>query len=400
MNASPIEARDRIASLDIIRGFALFGVFLANMPLFQWPVFTANLYLLTYDLSIVDQWIRILFDVFIEAKFFSIFSFLFGLGFYIFMSRAEAKGLRVYRLFSRRLFILALFGFSHLVFFWYGDILLIYACAGFVLMLFYARKTKAILIWLIVFAIALVGLLGINFLIPTETLEELIIAQQIGGEEKIAETIEVYHHASYVDWLKYRFTHEVIPALQDVPYGMLPALFMFLIGLYAGKQGYFRDVGKHLSFIKRVCWTTGVLGIPFGIVIILLHAGIIDYGLSNIILLPLLTTVNGPLVALFYISALMLLLQNKRWQKWLRPLGFSGRMALTNYLTQTLLAVTIFTGLNYFGTMNLRLGVLLCVIIYAGQIVWSYYWLKHYRFGPFEWVWRSLTYGKRQPLKK
>lgn len=110
MNASPIEARDRIASLDVIRGFALFGIFLVNMPLFQWPVFTGNLYLLHYELSTIDRWIRMLFDVFIETKFFSIFSLLFGLGFYLFMSRAEEKGQRVYRLFSRRLFILALFG--------------------------------------------------------------------------------------------------------------------------------------------------------------------------------------------------------------------------------------------------------------------------------------------------
>lgn len=400
MNASPIEARDRIASLDVIRGFALFGIFLANMPLFQWPVFTATQHLLTYDLTAIDQWIRMLLDVFIETKFFSIFSFLFGLGFYLFMSRAEEKGQRVYRLFSRRLFILALFGLIHLIFFWYGDILLIYACAGFVLILFYKIKPKTILIWIFSLMFVLVGLLMVNFLLPADVLEELIVEEQSGGVEKIEETIDVYHHASYVEWLKYRFTREVIPALKDVPYGMLPALFMFLIGLYAGKRGYFREVSKHRPFIKRVCWTTGLLGIPFSVLIMMLHQGVIDFGLANIIVTSLLTTISGPVIGLFYVSVLVLLLEKARWQRRLRPLGFAGRMALTNYITQTLIAVTIFTGLNYFGTMNLRLGIVLCVIVYVVQIILSYYWLKHYRFGPLEWLWRSLTYGKRQPLRK
>lgn len=89
MTSSPIPSQERIDSLDIIRGFALFGIFLVNIPLFQYPKLIADTYMFSYEFSSIDQWIRMFFDVFIEAKFFTIFSFLFGLGFYIFMSRAE-----------------------------------------------------------------------------------------------------------------------------------------------------------------------------------------------------------------------------------------------------------------------------------------------------------------------
>src|SRR5690606_27491446 len=112
-----------------------------------------------------------------------------------------------------------------------------------------------------------------------------------------------------------------------------------------------------------------------------------------------LTSISGPILSLFYISGIVLLLRKDRWLKMMRPLGFAGRMALTNYLAQTLISVGIFTGLGFFGTLNLGLGVILCLIIYPVQIMWSSYWLKHYRFGPCEWLWRSLTYGKFQPMK-
>ncbi len=399
LRSSPIEVRDRIASLDIIRGFALFGVFLANMPLFQWPVLKADLYLYSYEYSTMDNWIRMLFDMFIETKFFSIFSFLFGLGFYIFMSRAEEKGLRVYRLFSRRLIILALIGLIHLVFFWYGDILLKYALAGFVLIFFYKRKPKTILIWIMTMMIALIGLIAINFITPAESVEQLIVEQQAAGSGKIEEMIEVYKRADYTQWLAYRLTHEIIPVLKDIPYAIITAFFMFLIGLYAGKRGILQYVSKHLRFIKRSAWITGSIGLPLSIAIMMLYIGVLDYGMLTSIYIQLLTTVSGPFLSLFYISGIVLLLRSDRWIRWLRPLGFAGRMALTNYLTQTLISVGIFTGLGLFGTLNLALGVILCFLIYPLQIAWSSYWLKRYRFGPIEWVWRSLTYGKFQPMK-
>ncbi|WP_368654170.1 DUF418 domain-containing protein [Ornithinibacillus sp. 4-3] len=157
--SSPISTKERIESLDIIRGIALFGILLVNMPLFQSPQLIADLYMMSPELSSSDQFLRMLLDVFVETKFFTIFSFLFGVGFYIFMERAVNKTDHFYRLYSRRLIVLAIFGFLHLCLLWYGDILLGYALAGFFLIFFYKRKQKTILLWLMSFSIALIGLL-------------------------------------------------------------------------------------------------------------------------------------------------------------------------------------------------------------------------------------------------
>lgn len=399
MNASPINARERIVSLDIIRGFALFGIFLANIPHFQWPVIQAQLYALPIEYAAADRWIRMLFDMFIETKFFSIFSFLFGLGFYLFMQRAEEKGFRVYRLFTRRLIVLALFGLLHLVFLWYGDILLTYACAGFLLMLFYKCKPKTIVIWMVAMMSFIMLIMAINFLVLPETLELLIIELQAEGADKIEAAIDTYQHATYWTWLSYRFANEVIPILKDLPSSMLVAFFMFLVGLYAGKRGYFSAVEQHLPFIKRVCWITAVIGLPMTITVMLLHIGVLDDGASLDFKIQMITLLSGPLIAMFYISAILLLLRQQRWHRWLRPFGSAGRMALTNYIMQTCVGVGIFTGLGYFGVLNLRAGILLCFIVFLLQIVFSHYWLQRYRFGPLEWVWRTLTYGNVQPLK-
>ncbi|MEZ2661639.1 DUF418 domain-containing protein, partial [Aneurinibacillus aneurinilyticus] len=147
MKITPISKGERMITLDIIRGFALLGIFLVNMPTFHSPDFIRQLYDLPQNLSSVDKVVNLFFSLFIQTKFYTIFSFLFGLGFYVFMNRVEQKGLKVYRLFSRRLLILFLFGFLHLIFLWYGDVLHAYAIVGFALSLFYKRSNKVILGW-------------------------------------------------------------------------------------------------------------------------------------------------------------------------------------------------------------------------------------------------------------
>ena len=122
MNIHPTTPNERLESLDIVRGFALFGIFLVNMPAFQWPDLLAQLYLLPESLSALDEWIRLFFDLLIQGKFYTIFAFLFGVGFYLFMNKASNQGDGGWRLYLRRIGVLALFGFIHLVFFWYGDI--------------------------------------------------------------------------------------------------------------------------------------------------------------------------------------------------------------------------------------------------------------------------------------
>ena len=400
LKSSPLPSNERIASLDIIRGFALFGILLANMPHFQSPQLIADLYMYSQQLTGSDKWIRIFMDVFIETKFFSIFSFLFGLGFYIFMKRAEEKGHRLYYLYTRRLIVLALFGILHLVFLWYGDILLNYALAGFLLIFFYKRKPKTILVLIITFTFLLISLLSINLFLPAEVVEQEINQLQMEGSGKMEEAVNYYNNSSYSEWVSYRFTNEVIPILKNMPFAVITALYMFLLGLYVGKRRIISDFTSHKQLGKRVWWISLLISIPLSVFIVLLHLGIFDFNVLNELMIQVLVMMSGLSLSLFYISTILFLLQKEMWKKILHPLSYVGKMALTNYIIQSLIGVGIFTGLGIYGELNLGLGIIISLILFPAQIIFSYLWLKKYRFGPLEWVWRSATYGELQPMKK
>jgi len=399
LESSPVPTSERIASLDIIRGFALFGILFVNMPLFQGPRLIEEQYAITPELGTVDQFLRMLLDVFIETKFFAIFSLLFGVGFYIFMKRAEEKGRNFKLLYSRRLIVLALFGFLHLVFFWYGDILLRYALSGFLLFFFYKRKEKTILLWLASFVVILIGLLSFSFFGSTDSLEQQISILSTEGAPKVEEAIYIYNYGAYYEWLSYRFTNEVIPVLKNIPFAIITSLFYFLIGLYAAQKGIFINFPLHKKFIKRVWLYSLLISIPFSVGIIVIHMGVLDFGILNDQLIESFVLINGLGLSLFYITTILLILGKGKWNKLLHPLGYVGRMALTNYIVQTLICVGIFTGFGIFGGINLRLGIVISFIIFLFQILYSLLWLKYFRFGPLEWIWRSLTYGRFQHIK-
>lgn len=396
MKSAPVSQHERIAAIDVIRGFALIGIFLVNMPTFHSPAFIEG----NPNYSGVDYWLQILLQMFVQTKFYTIFSFLFGLGFYIFMSRAEAKGLKVNRLFSRRLFILLLLGAVHLVFLWYGDILHTYALAGFILLLFYKRKPKTLLIW----AFSLVGvfylLYSTPYTIPAPMYEEIM--QQAGQETagKLNEYVGMYESGSYLEWIGYRMGAEILPILSQEIFIIMDVLAMFLFGLYAGKIGIFQSFTVHQKKIRGVWLTAMILSIPLAAMVAALKMNIVDHGVYQQISVHLFTGLSGVTLCFFYITSIILLMQKETWRRLLRPLGFMGQMALTNYLMQTVISVFIFLGLNFYGKVSLIEGTLLAIVILICQMVISQIWMKHFRFGPMEWLWRTWTYGYRQPMKR
>lgn len=393
MNLTPTKVHERIETLDIIRGLALFGIFLVNMSAFQWPEIVADFHMLSAELNKVDQWIRLLFDILIQAKFYTIFSFLFGLGCYIFMKRAEEKGLNHHMLFSKRLTVLVLFGFLHLTLLWYGDILFTYAVAGFFLMFFYNRKTKTIVVWMFILFVLVCALFSLNFLVPYESVEQVVAELQNEGEEKVKEAINVYQNAEYGESLSYRWTNEVIPVLESVPYQIPSVLLMFLMGLYAGKKGIFHDFSAHHPFVKRVSIFSLFVSLPFSVGIVCLHAGWWNYGVMTDYAIQSILNISGIFLSLFYISVILFLLEKERWKKILSPFSYAGRMALTNYIIQTLIGVGIYNGMGLYGKVNLLMGTIICFIVFPLQMVFSNFWLKKFKFGPLEWIWRKLTYS-------
>ncbi|WP_242217492.1 DUF418 domain-containing protein [Bacillus cereus group sp. BfR-BA-01380] len=379
-----ISQNERIHSIDIIRGIAIFGIFLVN-----WPVLAG---VDSRDLTTVyegfDRYIRLFYDLFVQTKFYTIFSFLFGLSFYIFMERAEQKAHHPKLLFIRRLLILFLFGFLHYVLLWDGDILHDYAISGFVLLLFYKKQPKTLLIWsLILLSIWQLFVLLINvvmLIIPHETLNAFS-----------APVVPL------LDWsleVQNRFTAFYSEAISSSLIMLPETVGLFLLGLYAGKKEMFRRVNEIDAKLKKWQIITFLSTLPiWGIIITYFTINNLYVSFSMIAFI----TLSGKTLFIFYIFTLMRLLQHTKWQNIFRPFQYVGRMALTNYISQTIVTLFVF-GLLF--KMNIMFplwgGILFCISFYIIQIFISRWWLSRYQYGPLEYIWRLGTYGKSMPLKK
>ncbi|WLR42088.1 DUF418 domain-containing protein [Bacillus carboniphilus] len=391
MDSQSVLGKERIISLDVIRGFALLGILLVNMPSHS----GSDLFFL----SGMDKQVLLFFHLFIQTKFYTIFSFLFGLGFYIFMTRAEKKELAVNRLFSRRLFFLLLFGILHFALFWEGDILTTYALVGFILILFYKRKPRTILIWAISLMTFYLLLLLLGSLSGTSIYEidEGMVNYSIEeGEEKVA----AYTSLSYLDLVKWRWADSAVEYFSNNLFIVFDILAVFLIGLLCGKLKVFNRVKELKNRFRRLQISSLLLSVPTSIIIYKMFALTEDVTYIFSLWQLLFITLSGITLATFYITTITLALEKAFWSKMLNPLRYVGQMALTNYLAQTVITFIIFYGFGLFGQITLSQGVIFSIILYILQIAFSYIWLKNYQFGPMEWLWRWLTYGKKPAMKK
>jgi uncharacterized protein len=405
----PVAPAERLAALDTLRGFALFGVLLVNMALFSRP-----LYVFMMDTpwwtSPADRAAELLVRTFAEGKFYTLFSFLFGLGMSIQMQRVEARGGRFGRLYVRRLLVLLGIGLCHALLLWYGDILTLYAVLGFVLLLFRRRSGKAILIWaLAIYCLPLIALSGLTAITELGRLSpegavamhESFVRLERETVLSVQHSLQVYGSGSLGQIFRHRLENH-----RDMLWGtlfMLPVvLAMFLLGLYAGRRRLLHDPEPHLRWFRRLA----IFGLPFGL---LCNAGLAASFKWASRVEPSWVSLAGwvlyfigtPPLSFGYAAVIVLLVQRETWRRRLSPLAAVGRMALTNYLLQTLICTTLFYsyGLAWFGKVGPALGVLLTAAIYLAQIPFSVWWLRHFQFGPLEWVWRSLTYLRWQPMR-
>lgn len=342
MNPS-ITLKERIISLDIIRGLALFGILFINVKAFQ--VITDNVQLPDYNglNGMIESFIQI----FVEKKFFSIFSFLFGVGFYIFASRAESRGDKPRWRFARRLLALLLIGIIHILFFW-GSILAAYAVIGFLLIPFYRAKVSTISKWL-------------GGIITVFILSQLlkILAPDIGVFSNViaflgSDTITIF--------------------------------IMFLSGFLAAKANWIQKIGDLSTQTRWLQIITFPLFIGFSIWIWFASQGN-DQHLHEIIALGTIPTTY------LYLSSLFVILEHKRIAKLLQPVARVGQMAFTNYLAQSFIGLAIISlmGLEVVSPIN---SVIISIIIFTIQIIYSVIWFKFFKMGPFEKVWRFMTYGR------
>ncbi len=406
----PVVLSERIQTIDILRGFALFGILLVNMHLFSHPV---QELLIGYGEvgPLLDRVAALGIQVLAESKFYPIFSFLFGLGIALQIQRAEERGTPTHPLFVRRLSFLLLIGLAHAVFVWVGDILVLYAVLGTILLLFYRKRSpQALLVWAGVFlAMAVLlpaGLSGLAMLAkltPAGAAEvsASFAASDAGLRAEAAQAAVIYSAGSFAEITAQRLSD--LRLMYSVAIFLaFNAFAMFLFGLYAGRRGVFRDIPAHTPLLKKIFWWGCALGLSSSFAHAMVSHGP-EFALPT--WLDILTdsarTLGAPVLALGYIAGLTLLLQQAAWRARLWPLAAVGRMALTNYLMQSLIATSLFYGYGFghFGQIGPGLGILITVAIYGLQIPLSVWWLRHFQYGPVEWLWRTLTYLRPQPFR-
>jgi len=396
----PVDLSERILFIDILRGMALFGILAANMRAFFAPLDAyGNIGVLFH--SRADILAQAFIDAFIQGKFISIFSFLFGMGFAIQLSRAEARGARFMGFYPRRLLALALFGIIHGLLIWAGDILLTYAVSGAILLFFRKRQQKTLLWWAgSLFAVPIV--VSTTFLILYfSRFRRPWMEPKPPDVQKYYAIINIYAHGTVrqilaQNWVEWK---------QALPFTLFAiyAAGLFLLGMWVWRAGIVQRLEEYKPILKRVCLWCISVGLIVNIFVAIVKAVVPPGRVSlwawfaGVLWLP-----GSHILSAGYVSGLALLFLKADWRRILLPFAAVGRMALTDYLMQSVLCTLFFyhytTGL--YGRIGPALGLLPTVILYAAQVAFSNWWLKRYRFGPMEWLWRGMTYGELPPISK
>jgi len=413
-DARPLDASERVVLIDVIRGFALGGVCLSNAYVwFTGRIFMPRERMREMAARSVDAVADFVYGGLISAKFITIFSFLFGLGFAVQLMRAEGRGGSIVPLYARRLAVMLLFGVVHILALWYGDILHAYAILGFALLLFRNTSERKALLWGFALSVLVVPLL---------TLAETHLPRLWRSPEEMKATMDAakahadaLSAAAFADLSSdsYAAVLRNNPRLYYFFFLQRPGSFIwqvdifgkFLLGFYAGRIGLFHDVAKHRTLLRRMLgWGlfVGVLG--NGVMLLmryLFRSGRLppESAIAAWVLPPVGSMGTLGLSA-FYVASVALLFQRERLRRALSVLAPLGRMALTNYLMQSVFGVLIFYGVGFglIGKVRPILGLAIPAGVVLIELVWSHFWLAHFRFGPVEWLWRSLTYGKAQPM--
>ena len=395
--SSPVSSGERIPVLDVLRGFALLGIAIINMSGFKTPDHAVAVeQLFPGFLNHAASW---LIDVFGDGKFNSIFSFLFGVGLTIQLERAEARHAPFVELYLRRLAVLMALGLVHCFLIWNGDVLHIYAILGLALLLLRRIPDRFVLALIMVLLLTPMAWSGYRYF--NQTPPDLTRTQR---EEKARQELKIYGHGTYAEMTRNRAEGFREAYTQGWGYLFMAQMGVtLLIGFSAGRHRIFRDLPAHLPLIRRVFFWGLASGLGCALFFATARA-LRDPNQERTTLLALSGTIayqlNRPLLSLVYIAGIVLLSQRVGWQSRFEPLAAVGRMPLTNYLMQSVIATTIFYsyGLGYFGQVGPAIGLLISLAIYAVQVIYSGWWMARFQFGPLEWLWRAVTYGYFPPL--
>ena len=389
----------RIEVIDVLRGFTLLGIafvhfteqYYAGMPPEKHADFTNH--------GLADQIVAVFIGVLISGKFFMIFSFLFGLSFFLQLNKSDGSSGFTLR-FTWRLLVLFLIGFVHHLHY-RGDILTIYAVLGLGLLICHKVPDKILLVLalLLVFNLPSIVTRTIGALDPSSTGPSFFNPDQ----KQLEFYYDTVKSGSYLDILKANFYEFKGKFVFQIESGRLYiTLGLFLLGLYAGRKNVFEDVAFFKRLIRYALWT--LLGCVLFTVALFGGTKLAGVELTQQVQFLVSASVfdifNAALASI-YVGLIISLFQRDRWKKRLMTFYAVGRMGLTTYLMQALIGIFIFfsIGLDLLGEIGTTFCLVIGIVVFILQIIFCNYWLKRFQYGPVEWLWRSMTYLKIQPMK-
>jgi len=403
---APISVSERIGSLDFIRGIAVMGILVANIVAFGQP-FQAYMYPEAFltDHGPVSDWLLVAQFVLIDGKMRALFTILFGAGLYLFMERTWARGGTRWRQ-MWRLFVLMLFGMVHFYLIWAGDILFYYAVIGF-LVVPCLRWRPNVQLWVgitgyLVGSFIYAAMLSFPFLIADTSFGEAegMAESRVEMAKSKAEALEdgtvqtaFVQSGDYAGLVAHRMSEQWHEPLSNALLFALETLPLMFLGVALYRMGFFSG-----SFDSRKLRRWGWIGVLAGaslslaIILFIKAEGYTYVGWSP---LPRLMMALG--------IAALLVVYSSHWTGWLaQRVSAAGRAAFSNYLGTSIVMLFVFHGwaLGLFGELNRPLLYVVAGLTCALMLVWSKPWLDRYRYGPLEWLWRCLTYGKLFPLKR
>jgi uncharacterized protein len=396
-------AGERIEVVDVLRAYSLFGIiithsvtgFLAGQP----PSEDFMLF------SPADRLVSTLENLLTFGKFFTIFSFLFGLSFAIQLRNATQKGVGFSGRFTWRLVVLALIALVHSAFFT-GDILIVYAILGLLLIPFRKVKTRTLVIIASVLVLNIPGLLLTILLLNAQPSPEQVArnaALQAQFAQAFQHVFELKQSGSFAELAHSNLTIGLLSkAGFMVLSGRLWITFgLFLLGMCAGRLEIFRDTEANRRFFRRLLWPSGVVALATTLVAIVHPTGF-QLKTATDVAASFSFTVQQVSLSAFYVAAVTLLYWRQPARGLLPALAPMGRMGLTTYLSQTVFGLVMFYGLGFglLGKVGVATAVGAAIAFYVVQVLLSQAWMKRFKLGPVEWLWRSLTYFKLQPLSR
>ena len=391
--SQPIDLKNRIHSLDLLRGFAVLGILIMNITSFSQISMAYMNPTIGAGLEGYNQYFHGFNFIFADTRFMSIFSMLFGAGVVLFTQRIEAKGKRVAALHYKRMFWLLLFGLIHAYFIWVGDILVTYAICGSLVFFFRKKSIRTLFIMAVILFLIPISLKFMTYYgMPADALESTFAFFHPSAEQIASQTQAM--RGSYLEQMPLR----VEDAIQIQTLVFMIEIFwrtsaMMLLGMILYRKGIL-SADKSTAYYKKLMWVGFVPGLILsGIGLSQVYASewnaayVMNIGANY-------KFVSGLFMALGYIGLVIWCYKKGIFKKFQNRLRATGRMAFTNYIGMSVICTLLFNshGLGLFGTLDRLQQFLIVISVWVLILIISPLVLKNYRLGPLEWLWRKLTY--------